>query len=77
MNVPALYDTSPAQEVLLDRRGVIVGRIERQKSSGIVIARNAQGVIVGRYNSREGLTRDASGRIVARGDVVSALLFRP
>ncbi len=77
MDVPAIYEASPVQEVLRDRRGVIVGRIERQRHTGSVIARNAQGVIVGRYSAREGLTRDASGRIITRGDVLSALLFRP
>ncbi|KQT53192.1 hypothetical protein ASG52_25400 [Methylobacterium sp. Leaf456] len=77
MDVPAIYDTSPAEEVLRDRSGVIVGRIERHGLTGLVIARNAQGVIVGRYSAREGLTRDAFGRIIARGDVLSGLLFRP
>lgn len=65
-----------AMQVIRDRRGLILGRIEQQASTGKLVARNARGIVVGTFDSREGTTRDSRGRIVARGDILVALLAR-
>lgn len=64
----------PAREVVRDARGVAIGVIERQRQTGVVVARNAHGIVVGRFD-RNG-TRTAQGRLVSRSNVLSALLLR-
>ncbi|WP_244625627.1 hypothetical protein [Methylobacterium mesophilicum] len=63
-------------KIIRDRRGVILGRIEQQASVGKLVARNAQGRLVGTFDPREHMTRDSRGLIVARGDILAALLVR-
>lgn len=77
MDVPATHERAMGPEVVRDQRGIMVGRIERQRLTGLVLDRDAQGVFVGRHSVRERLTRDASGWVIAWGDVLSALPFRP
>lgn len=62
------------QEGLRDKRGVVIGRIEHPRLTGKSVARNARGRIVGVHDPREGLTRDAFGKVIARGNILVGLL---
>lgn len=73
----AAHHQPGAAQVIRSAQGVILGRIERQGSTGRIIARNAQGLIVATFDPREGMTRDRRGLVVARGDLLAAYLFRP
>lgn len=75
MDASAYHQLTPVQ-ILRDRRGLVIGRLEEQRSTGKIIARDAHGLLVGTYDPREGTTRDARGLVVARGDVLAALLVR-
>ena len=76
MDALAYHQPAPVQ-ILRDRRGLTIGRLEQQHSTGKVIARDAHGLLVGTYDPREGTTRDARGLVVARGDTLAALLVHP
>lgn len=75
MDASAYHQPAPVQ-VLRDRRGLVIGRLEQQGSTGKVIARDAHGLLVGTYDLREGTTRNARGLVVGRGDILAALLVR-
>lgn len=75
MDAFAYHQPAPVQ-VLRDRRGQLIGRLEQQGSTGRLIARDAHGLRVGTCDPREGTTRDARGLVVARGNVLAALLVR-
>lgn len=75
MDALAHHHPAPVQ-VLRDRRGQLIGHLEQQRSTGRIIARDAHGLLVGTYDPRESTTRDAGGLVVARGDVLAALLAR-
>lgn len=66
---------APAREIMRDRRGVILGTIERQRYAGRLIARDRHGIVVGVYEERSRTTRDSRGRIVGRPNLLPALLF--
>lgn len=74
MDAVAVHQQTPSQEVLRDKRGIVVGRIEHQKLTGKLVARDARGRVVGVHDPREGLTRDAYGKVVARGNFLVGLL---
>jgi hypothetical protein len=74
MDAIAVHRVAPSQEVFRDKRGVVVGRIEYQRLAEKSVARDARGSIVGVHDPREGPTRDASGKIVARGNILVRLL---
>lgn len=74
MDALAHHEAAPVQ-VIRDRRGLILGRIE-QRSTGKLIARDARGLVVGTFDRLEGITRDSRGLVVARGDILAALLIR-
>ena len=77
MEVPVIEITAPAAcEVLRDHRGTIIGTVEPQRLTGKVIARDARGVVVGSYDPRSNETRDTRGRVVARGNLLGALILR-
>ncbi len=69
-------EQAPVREVLRDRQGRIIGILERQRLTGKVVARDARGRLVGTYDERSQTTRDASGRLIGRGNLLPALLFR-
>jgi hypothetical protein len=73
MNASACYQPAPVQ-ILRDRRGLVIGRLEEQRSTGKIIARDGRGLLVGIYDPREGTTRDARGLVVGGGDVLAGLL---
>lgn len=66
----------PARDVIRDRRGTIIGVIERQHLVGRLIARNGYGSVVGAYDERSRTTRDAHGRLVGQTNLLPALLFQ-
>lgn len=66
----------PARNVVRDRRGVVIGVIERQPLIGKLIARDQHGLVVGRYDERSRTTRDARGRLIGRTNMLPVLLFR-
>jgi hypothetical protein len=72
----AHHQPAPIQ-ILRDRRGVIIGRLEEQRVTGKVVARDARGLIVGTFDPREDTTRDARGLVVTRGNVLAAFLVHP
>ena len=72
--VPTIEITAPARETLRDRRGAIVGRIERQSLTGRFVARDPHGVLVGSFDPRSNETRDAGGRVIGRGNLLGVLL---
>ena len=74
MDVAAVHDQIPSERVFRDRRGIVVGRIEHERLTGKSIARDARGRVIGSYTPREGLTRDASGKVIARGNLLVGLL---
>ncbi|HEV2603336.1 MAG TPA: hypothetical protein VGU24_06710 [Microvirga sp.] len=71
---PALEIAAPARETLRDRRGVVLGTIERHSSSGMLVARDAQGRLIGRFDPRSGTSRDRHGLVVGRGNLLPALI---
>jgi YD repeat-containing protein len=66
----------PARETVRDARGKVVGTMERQRHTQKLIARNARGVLVGVFDERSRITRDAHGRVVGRANLLGALLWR-
>ncbi len=67
---------APAREVLRDSRGNIINVLERQRLTGKVLLREARGTILGSYDARSDVTRNASGRLVGRGYLLPMLLSR-
>jgi hypothetical protein len=66
---------APLREVVRDRRGTAIGRIERQSQTGKLVARNEEGTLAGVYDPRSGETRDRRGRVVGRTNLLPVLLF--
>ena len=69
-------EQAPVRQTLRDVRGTLIGTLERQRLTGKVVARDAQGRLIGSFEERSNTTRDASGRLVARGNLLPALLLR-
>ncbi|ODT21112.1 MAG: hypothetical protein ABS35_18265 [Kaistia sp. SCN 65-12] len=66
---------APAREVIRDRRGVVIGVIERHRLVGKLIARDRHGTVVGVYEERSRTTRDRHGRLVGRTNLLPLLLL--
>lgn len=62
-------------EWIKDAQGKIIARIDTQVNGSKYI-RDAFGKILGRYDKDSNLTRDANGRIVARGECLTMLIGR-
>ncbi|ACK86089.1 hypothetical protein [Methylorubrum extorquens] len=75
MNTPA-YQQTAAVEIIRDKRGVIVGRLETQNLTKKTIARDTHGLLVGQYDHRANVTRDARGILVGTGNLLPALVLR-
>ncbi|WHQ70100.1 hypothetical protein [Methylorubrum extorquens] len=75
MDTPA-YPQPAAVQIVRDRRGIIVGRLETQHNTRKTIARDARGLLVGQYDHRIDVTRDACGVLVGTGNLLPALLPR-
>ncbi len=77
MEVPIVHvEQAPTREIIRDRRGTVIGTVERQRHVGRLIARDRRGVLVGHYDERSRATRDAYGRLVGRTNLLPALLFQ-
>ncbi len=77
MDVSVIEIAAPtACEVLRDHRSTIIGTVEPQRLTGKLVARDARGVVVGSYDPRSNETRDARGRVIARGNLLGALILR-
>ncbi len=63
-------------KIIRDRRGLVLGRLVEDRSTGRIVARDARSLIAGTYDPRLGTTRDARGIVVAQGDILTALLVR-
>ncbi|KQQ17623.1 hypothetical protein ASF56_23160 [Methylobacterium sp. Leaf122] len=74
MNTPA-YQQPAAVQVFRDKRGVIVGRFETQHLTRKTIARDAGGLLVGQYDHRTDVTRDACEVPVGTGNLLPALVL--
>ncbi|WP_232631737.1 hypothetical protein [Methylobacterium sp. Leaf118] len=75
MDAPAYHQTASVQ-VIRDRRGIVIGRLEEQRLTGKTVARDARGLLVGQYDHRANVTRDARGVLVGTGNLLPALLLR-
>lgn len=73
MDAAAYHQPAPIQ-ILRDRRDLVVGRLEEQRSTGKIIAYDGRGLLGGNYDPRKGTTRGARGVVLARRDVLAALL---
>ena len=70
------FETAAAHEVngdLKDASGRLLGRI-KQRGSGMLEIRDKKNRLAGTYDFRSNATRDASGRLVGRGNLLSALV---
>ncbi len=63
----------PAREVVRDVRGVEIGVIERQRQTGKLVGRNKHGIVIGNFDGS--VTRNARGQIIARANMLPALLL--
>jgi hypothetical protein len=77
MDTPAIIQVaSPGREAVRAAGGQVLGYLERQSLTGKILARDARGIVVGVYDKRSDLTRDAAGRILTKGNVLTALILR-
>lgn len=58
---------------LRDANGKLMGTIKKL-SNGNVEARNANGKLCGIYETKTGITRDANGKSVGKGDHLARLI---
>jgi hypothetical protein len=63
------------REVIRDRYGRTLGEI-RPVGSGRLEARNRHGRLLGRYDPKADETRDPSGRLLTKGNTLSALVMK-
>lgn len=62
-----------ANQELRDRTGKLLGTI-KELSSGNYEIRNASGTLKGTYDPKSNVTRNASGSLVGKGNMLSSLL---
>ncbi|PXW65863.1 hypothetical protein [Methylobacterium sp. B4] len=74
MDAPA-YQHPAAVEIIRDKRGVIVSRVEAQYHTKRTVARDARGLLVGQYDHRADVTRDTRGIVVGTGNLLPALVL--
>lgn len=55
-------------------RGIVVGWMEEDPITGNKTIRDFYGVIKGRYNKRENITRDFYGYKIGEGDLLMSLI---
>lgn len=72
-NPPAAAAPRVDQQIR-DKQGRLLGRI-REVSSGRHEARDASGRLLGTYDPKSDQTRDPSGRLLAKGDVLGGLVY--
>ncbi|KAA0121267.1 hypothetical protein CIW48_24700 [Methylobacterium sp. P1-11] len=74
MDAPAQHQATPTQ-IIRDRGDLVLGRVIRQTSTGKLVFRDARGLVVGAFDEREVTTSNSRGLVIARGDVLAALLL--
>ena len=62
-----------SRETIKDYSGRIIGYLEIQ-SNGDVIAKDASGKILGRYDAITNTTKDAYGKILFKGNMAGSLI---
>jgi hypothetical protein len=60
-----------------DRAGKLLGWYEDNGVSGRIEVRDPAGQRLGYYGKRLNETRDVAGRLLAKGNVLPSLIFRP
>lgn len=75
--LPITEHAASGPVVLRNQRGTIFGRREEQRPIGKIVARDARGVLVGVYDARSNLTRNAAGRVLGSGHLLPALVPPP
>jgi hypothetical protein len=65
------------REIIRDRAGRVLGWVESNNVSGRIDARDVTGRWLGYFDQKLNETRDAAGRLIARGNVLPSLIFRP
>jgi hypothetical protein len=65
------------REIVRNRAGRVLGSYEDNRVSDRIDARDAGGRWLGFYDKRLDETRDATGRLLARGNVLPSLIFHP
>lgn len=63
-----------SEQTIRDSRGMILGTIKTE-ANGDQTARALGGKILGYYRASRDVTTDVGGRIIARGNCVSALIY--
>jgi hypothetical protein len=66
-----------SREIVRDRAGRVLGWYESNGVSGRIDARDSAGRWLGYYDKKLNETRDAGGSLVAKGNVLPSLVFRP
>jgi hypothetical protein len=66
-----------SREIVRDRAGRVLGWYEDNGVSGRINALDASGRLAGYYDKKLNETRDAGGRLLAKGNVLPSLVFRP
>jgi hypothetical protein len=61
------------EQVLKDSSGRIMGKI-RETTGGVLEIRDAAGRLKGKFDPRTNETRDSSGRLVGKGNLLATLL---
>jgi len=61
-----------ADQELRDNHGKLLGKIK--ESSGKLEIRDAHGALKGKYDPKANETRDAHGKLVAKGNMLTTLL---
>lgn len=62
------------RQIIRDFKGIILGYVDTDEKGNKTV-RDFQERILGYYDSNLDVTRDFQGRILARGDVASSLIF--
>ncbi|MFC5083581.1 hypothetical protein [Microvirga arabica] len=65
------------REIVRDRAGKVLGWYESNGVSSRIDARDASGRWLGYYDKKLNETRNAAGRLLAKGNVLPSLIFRP
>ncbi len=63
------------EEKITDFYGYILGYIRTDTITGDKTAYNFSRVILGKYDSRNNVTKDFLGKIISRGDTTTALVY--
>lgn len=75
MDTPAFQEFAAVQ-IIRDKLGIIVSRLEMQHLAKKTVARDARGLLVGQYDHRASVTRDARGILVGTGNLLPAPVLR-